>query len=148
MLVFLSPPKTNNFRQHIPNILKMFFVSKCQDANSIIIILCFCVDFWFQSDVTLWDRQVHFLQCFFCFHYLQNPRQIVYSMDSIPEPSKGCHIWWCLTVCRNCSGSWIYFLQVISLACSQIIRFTLSNDFFSVSLYHSGRLECHLTITS
>lgn len=49
MFVFF-PPKKNNFRKPIPNILQVFLVSNCQNAISII-ILVFCVEI--QSDVIL-----------------------------------------------------------------------------------------------
>lgn len=44
------PPRKNNSRKLIPNILEMFLVSNCQNAISII-ILVFCVEI--QSDVIL-----------------------------------------------------------------------------------------------
>lgn len=65
----------------------------------------------------------------------------------IPDPSKGCHVWWCLTVCRNCLGERVLFFQLKWPACSKILRCTHSYDLFSVLLYHFCRLAGTRQIT-
>ena len=46
-----------------------------------------------QSNVTLWERQIHLLQRLFHLHYLQNPRQIVYSVESQANAAMSGDFW-------------------------------------------------------